>query len=140
MPRSTTVPQATAMSRNPHKDKRESPRYPTQWKVAVVFDEDEQRPTFHGVTNEISLGGLSLLTDHNIFAENPVTLLLAIPPLHNGARQKIVEIRARMVYTVHSAGHDRFRIGLHFIQFKGDGLRLLDSNLKDRSIGKPDGH
>jgi hypothetical protein len=117
-----------------HENQRKFPRYPMQWKVAIVFDEDEHHPTFHGVTNEISQEGLSLLTDHNLFTEEPITLLLAIPPKNTAQKNKIVEIRARMIYTVHSAGHDRFRIGVHFEHFKGNGRKLLETNLKERAI------
>ncbi len=115
-------------------DQRKFTRYPMQWKIAIVFDGEEHRPTFHGVTNEISQEGLSLLTDYNLFTEDPVTLLLAIPPKNSAQRNKIVEIRARMIYTVHSAGHDRFRIGVHFERFKGSGRKLLETNLKERAI------
>lgn len=113
---------------------RKHPRYPMHWKVAIVFDETEHMPTFHGITNEISQEGLSLLTDHNIFSEEPVTLLLALPPKNSARRSKIVEIRAHMVYTVHSAGHDQFRIGMHFERFKGNGRKLLEACLKERAI------
>ncbi|MEW6164696.1 MAG: PilZ domain-containing protein [Pseudomonadota bacterium] len=115
-------------------DKRQHPRYPLHWQVAVVYDHVEERTTFHGVTHEISVSGLSLLTDHNIFTEDPVTLLLAIPPLHHGQRKKIVEVRANMAYTVHAAGHDKFRIGLHFKRFKDDGRAFLERNLKERAV------
>lgn len=117
-----------------HENQRKFTRYPMQWKIAIVFDEDEHRPTFHGITNEISQGGLSLLTDHNLFTEDLITLLLAIPPKNSAQGNKIVEIRARMIYTVHSAGHDRFRIGVHFERFKGNGRKLLETNLKERAI------
>lgn len=117
-----------------HENQRKFPRYPMQWKVAIVFDEADRQPTFHGVTNEISQEGLSLLTDHNLFTEGPITLLLAIPPKNSAQRSKVVEIRARMIYTVHSAGHDRFRIGVHFERFKGNGRKLLETNLRERAI------
>lgn len=104
------------------------------WKVAIVYDETDGRPAFHGVTHEISLAGLSLLTDHNLFAEEAITLLLVIPPKHLGQRNKIVEIRARMTYTVHSSGHDQFRIGLRFEHFKGKGGAILEKTLKERAI------
>jgi hypothetical protein len=113
---------------------RKYPRYPMHWKIAIVFDEVEQLPTYHGVTNEISQEGLSLLTDHNLFTEDLVTLLLAIPPKNSAQRSKIVEVRARMIYTVHSAGHDQFRIGMHFERFKGNGRKLLETNLKERTM------
>jgi len=117
-----------------HENKREHPRYPMRWKVAIVYDHVDARPTFHGVTNELSVSGMSLLTDHNIFTEEPVTLLLAIPPKHQGTRTKVVEIRARMVYTVHSSGHDKFRIGLQFKRFKDGGRALLETSMKERAV------
>ena len=92
-------------------------------------------PTFHGITNEISLDGLSFYTDHNIYSEEPVTLLLAAPPMSQGTHKKLIEIRARMEYTVLAAGGvDRFRIGMRFQSFKRDGRRLLDSHLQNRAI------
>lgn len=115
------------------KENRKNPRYPLHWKVAIVYHDTDGRPTFHGITHEISLSGLSVLTDHNIFTEDVVTLLLAVPPLHQGLGNKIVEVRARMAYTVHSAGHDQFRIGLHFKRFKEGGRAFLETNLKERA-------
>jgi len=115
-------------------DQRQHRRFPMHWQVAIVFDETEERPTYHGVTHEISLAGMSLLTDHNIFTEESVTVLLAVPPLFAGQRKKVVEIRAHMIYTVHSSDHGRFRIGLKFDRFKGDGRELLAHNLRERAI------
>ncbi len=109
------------------------------WKVAIVYDHADEHPTFHGVTHEISLVGASLLTAYNIFTEELVTLLLAIPPKHHGQPNKVLEIRAAMIYTVHSAEHDQFRIGLHFRRFKGDGRKVLETALKERAVatGEP---
>jgi len=104
------------------------------WKVAIVFNESDERPSFHGETAEISVEGASILTDHNIFTHNPVTLLLAIPPMHPGQRQKVIEIDARIMYTVHSSQHGRFRIGIHFHAFKDEGKAFLDRNLKQRAM------
>ena len=122
------------MHLNNHADNRASPRYPLQWKVAVVFDDSDEQPTFHGITNEISLDGLSFYTDHNIYSVEAVTLLLAIPPMSQGARKKLIEIRGRMEYTVLAAGVDRFRIGVRFNSFKRDGKKLLASHLEDRAF------
>jgi hypothetical protein len=121
------------MSRS-NKEKRESPRYPMRWKVSIVYDHVEDHPTFHGVTHELSVSGLSLLTDHNIFTDETITVLLAIPPKHQGARNKVIEARARMAYTVHSAGHDQFRIGLEFKQFKDGARAILETSLKERAV------
>lgn len=115
-------------------DQRKHRRYPMRWQVAIVFNETEERPTYHGVTHEISLAGMSLLTDHNIFTEEPVTVLLAVPPLYAGLHKKVIEIQARMIYTVHSSEHGRFRIGLKFDRFKGDGRQWLEMNLRERAM------
>lgn len=116
------------------KEHRQHPRYPMHWDVVVVFDENDSRPKFHGRTHEISVEGTSILTDHNIYATELVTVLVAIPPLHTGQRKTIIEARARMRYTVHSSDHGRFRIGIHFESFKGDGRRLLQSSLTERAL------
>lgn len=113
-------------------DQRQHRRFPMRWQVAIIFDEIEKRPTYHGVTHEISLSGMSLLTDHNIFTEDAVTVLLAVPPLYAGLHKKIIEIYAHMIYTVHSSDHGRFRIGLKFDRFKGDGREWLEMNLRER--------
>lgn len=113
-------------------ERRDDRRYPLKFKVAMVYHQHEDtatRPTYHGVTNDISMTGLSIVLDHNIFNEGEVTVLLAIPPEHPGGAQKIIEATAKMVYTVHSSDHDAFRIGLWFCDFKRNGKELLANAL-----------
>lgn len=104
------------------------------WDVAIVFDETDGRPTLHGRTHEVSVEGISILLDTNIFSTDPVTVLLAIPPLHHGQRKTIIEARSRMRYTVHSSTHDTFRIGIHLQSFKGNGKALLLKSLEERAM------
>lgn len=104
------------------------------WEVAVVFDESDGRPKLLGRTHEVSIAGIAVLTDTNVYTTDPVTILLAIPPLHTGQRKSIVEVRSRMRYTVHSSSHGSFRIGIHFDAFKGDGRALLQRSLNERAI------
>ncbi len=116
------------------KEHRQHRRYPMHWDVVVVFDEGDERPKFQGRTHEISIEGTSVLTDTNVYSSDPVTVLIAIPPLHHGQRKTIVEARGRMRYTVHSSDHGQFRIGIHFETFKGDGRAILNSSLAERAI------
>ncbi len=104
------------------------------WEVAIVFDEADGRPKLHGRTHEVSAEGISILLDTNVFASEPVTVLLAIPPLHHGQRKTIIEARSRMRYTVHSSLHGTFRIGIHFQSFKGEGKALLLKSLEQRAM------
>lgn len=111
-------------------DRRDEQRLPIKLKVAIVYHQHKDeatRPTFHGVTNDISMLGLSVLVDYNIFNEGEVTVLLAVPPEHPGGTQKIIEATAKMVYTVYSAESNSFRVGMLFRSFKRNGMDLLSS-------------
>lgn len=116
-------------------EKRRAARYPLHLRVAVVYHQHEDvatRPTYHGRTSDISMEGLSVLVDQNIFHAGEVSVLLALPPVHPGIPQKIVEATAKMIYTVLSSEHDSFRIGLMFRQFKRNGRQLLNAALAER--------
>lgn len=111
---------------------RSSARYHVRWKIALIFDEVEQKPTFHGRTHDLTLLGTGMLTHRDVFTDSPVVVLLAIPPLHRNGRQKVIEIRAKQVYSVYSGETFCFRLGLEFINFKGDGLKVLIEGLSHR--------
>ncbi|MCX7176572.1 MAG: hypothetical protein NT159_22145 [Proteobacteria bacterium] len=115
-------------------------RYHVRWKIALIFDEVEQKPTFHGRTHDLTLVGTGMLTHRDVFTDSPVVVLLAIPPLHRNGRQKVIEIRAKQVYSVYSGETFCFRLGLEFISFKGDGLEILIEGLSHRNplISLPD--
>jgi c-di-GMP-binding flagellar brake protein YcgR len=124
-------------------ERREDYRVPLKLKVAVVYHQHQDastRPTYHGVTNDISLSGLSVVVDYNIFNEGEVTVLLAIPPEHHGGAQKIVEATAKMAYTVHSSDHGAFRIGMSFKVFKRNGMEHLKAALARRSFKQGNQH
>lgn len=104
-------------------------RYHVRWKIALIFDEVEQKPTFHGRTRDLTLVGTGMLTHRDVFTDSQVVVLLAIPPLHRNRRQKVIEIRARQIYSVYSGETFCFRLGLEFIHFKGDGLQILTEGL-----------
>lgn len=126
-----------AVRQNGGFEKRTEARVPLQFKVAIVYhlhEDKATRPTYHGRTHDISTAGLSVVVDTNIFSEGDVTVLLAIPPAHTGAPQKIIEATAKMVYTVFSSDHDAFRIGLDFRQFKRNGNELLKTVIDQRRI------
>lgn len=112
------------------KDKRSADRYHVRWKIALIFDELEHKPTYHGRTHDLSLVGTAMLTHSNIFTSSPVVILLAPPPLRQNHRQKVIEIQACQVYAVYSGEASCFRLGFEFIDFKDDGLQVLKDRLK----------
>ena len=111
-------------------------RHPIHWRIAIVHKTGDKHDIYHGHTHDLSIGGASILVDHNIFVMSNVVLLLAIPPRHTGQKETIVEIQCRMVYTVLDSERGRFRIGIRFLSFKEDGKRVLNGILSKRDIPK----
>jgi c-di-GMP-binding flagellar brake protein YcgR len=113
---------------------RQQKRYPFHWRVAIVFDSTENQDTYHGVTNDISMGGCAMLTEHNVYSAHPISILISLPADHPGGRRKVVEAKARMVYTVLSSGHQMFRCGIQFLNFKGQGRAVLSRAFAKRDV------
>ena len=104
-------------------------RYHVRWKIALIFDEEENKPTYHGRTHDLTLVGTGMLTHKDVFTGSPVVVLLAIPPLQRNCKPKVIEIKARQIYSVYSGETYCFRLGLEFVHFKNDGLEILKDGL-----------
>ncbi|MCX7179268.1 MAG: PilZ domain-containing protein [Proteobacteria bacterium] len=111
-------------------DHRNAERYLVRWRIALVFDEHDNKPTYHGRTHDLSLSGTGMVTEANVFTEAPVVILLAPPPLYEKHRPKIIEIAARQVYCVYSGALSGFHLGFQFTYFKGDGLQMIRERLE----------
>jgi ATP-binding cassette subfamily F protein uup len=128
--------QVRPTSRSPAKksaEHRRHARHPCHWRVAIIHKNVDRNDIFHGRTNDLSVSGASVFLHHNIFRPE-VVMLLAVPPLHTGQKETIIEIQCRMVYTVLDAEQSQFRVGLHFHSFKGDGKNILTTILDNRVI------
>lgn len=108
---------------------RAHPRYRVDWRVAIVNEEGKNRDIFYSRAYDVSLGGVSVLSDDNLFFDNAVVVLLCLPPQLPNGKVKIVEAHSRIVYTVLGASIQQFRIGIQFIRFKGDGRKALQDHL-----------
>jgi len=113
---------------------RREKRYPYRWPVAIVFDASEGQGTYRGTTQDLSLHGCCILTDHNVYSAKTVTVLLSLPSDHPGVRRRVIETKARMAYTVLAAGQHQFRCGIQFVHFKDKGLEILRQAIEKRSI------
>lgn len=110
-------------------DRRERPRVFLQLRLAVVYHQYKGRstpPTYHGRTHDICLSGLSMVIDRSIFHEGEVTVLLALP-LRAGSPPKIITSTAQMTYAIHSTRLKAFKIGMTFLEFRGNGKELLEA-------------
>lgn len=126
-----------------HADRREAPRKRLQLRMAIVYPEREGRPVqpiYHATTHDVCMSGLSLIIDDNVFYEGEVTIVLALPPEHSWTAQKSITATARMTYAVHSSKLNGFKIGMTFLQFKGDAKELLQAAiLRESESRSPDG-
>jgi len=114
-------------------DRRASPRFNVHFRLAMVYPQYEGRPArpmFHGKTHDISMSGLSMIVDYNVYQEGDVAIVLALPLEYPGATRKVVMSTAAMTYAIHSSKLDAFKIGLVFREFRGDGKELLAAALQ----------
>lgn len=114
------------------RDHRQEIRYPFHWRVAIVFGTTEHQAAYHGVTDDISKGGCAVLTEHNISSAQPVSVFISLPVEKPGTSPTVVEIKARLVYTVLASRQRNFRCGIQFLSFKGDGRADLTKALAMR--------
>lgn len=115
-----------------HTDKRSYERLLVNWRMAIVYEGGKGKSTFYGRAHDLSMGGVSIYCDHNIFFEKSVILLLALPPLNTANREHILEIHCQMVYTVLT--RRGFRVGLKFLGFKPGEKKLLEDRVIIRNF------
>jgi PilZ domain len=115
-------------------DHRKHHRHLVRWRVAIVNTASEKNDIYHGRTHNLSLSGASILLEHNISFSSEVVILLAIPPMHLGQKETIIEIQSKITYTLLDSVHSQFRLAMNFIYFKGDGKRILSDVLSKRHI------
>ena len=116
--------------------KRKHYRHPLHWRVAIVNKSGKQNDIYHGRTHDLSLSGASVLIESNVFFTSEIVLLLAVPPMQQGHKETILEIQCSVMHTVLDSEHSQFRLGMKFMQFKGDGKQILSDILSKRHIPK----
>ena len=114
-------------------ENREHIRHPVHWRAAIIHKNMDRNDIFHGRTHDLSVSGASVFIHHNIFRPE-VVMLLAVPPLHAGQKETIIEIHCHMAYTVLDSEQSQFRVGLRFLSFKGDGRNILAKILSTRVV------
>ena len=118
------------------KNNRKYYRHPVHWRVALVNKGGGKNDVYHGRTYDVSMSGISILLERNVFFTTEVVLLLAIPPMHQGMKEIIVEIQCSIAHTVLDSEYSQFRLGMNFIRFKENGNGILSDALSKRFIPK----
>jgi hypothetical protein len=106
-------------------------RYLVRWRMALVYDDREDAPTYHGRTHDLNFSGTCMLAHVNMLRpRTPVILLLLPPPLDVKERPRIIEVRSRQLDSVYTGEHMCFRLGFAFQEFKNNGLEFLRERLR----------
>jgi c-di-GMP-binding flagellar brake protein YcgR len=113
-------------------DKRGEQRHPFHWKAVIVLGEPPAHTAYQGETLEVSLSGCSVLIEHNLPVGLPATIVVSVPAEKAGGSMRIVEATCRMVYTVLSSSHHKFRCGIQFVDFKDEGRTVWRSAVEAR--------
>lgn len=110
-------------------DKRKEQRYSKRLRAVIITDENGKLVRTHGKTHDISLGGVSIISDYDLNSRLPVTVYILVeqgdpkhPPL-------IFEASCKIVNSVLSGQQGGFRIGCQFIKFIGEGEKILKKHL-----------
>lgn len=118
------------------KNQRGHYRHPVHWRLAIVNKSHGKNDIYHGSTLDVSMSGISILLERNVFFSTSVVILLEIPPMNQGQKKSIVETQCSLVYSVLDSVHSQFRLAMKFDHFKGDGQRILTNVLSERPIPK----
>ena len=110
-----------------------APRYIAHWKIAIVYDDGKgDKEIYYGRTYEVSMTGASILSDHNVFFEGDIYILLALPWFRGKQKERIFRIRGRMVYTILSSEGNQFRTGLQFLSCEKGEAQYIEMALQGR--------
>ena len=127
------VPQAEAAP-PPEAQRRADQRFRVRWKTGVVLGDGPSRKVIVMRTVDISLGGMAVLCNDKVPPADQYTVLVVMPPLQSNAKETIVEIRGKIVYSVLDTSKDCFRLGVRFLEFKKDGHKLIKERLDKHHV------
>ena len=114
-------------------ERREGARLRLSLRLAIVQQQRAGRstpPICHATTYDVGMSGLSMVIEENFLEDEEVSVLLALPPEHEWASQKVVTIAAEISYAIKSAKANGHKVGLTFREFKGDAKALLRAALE----------
>ena len=113
---------------------RANPRYRVFWRIVIIYNKDGKKNIFHGHTYDVSISGACIFSDHNIFVDEPVAMTMEVHSLHLNKKNPVIGMKCRMLYNILSSNYSTYRIGVEFIEFDGDGKKLLKEALRNNQF------
>lgn len=110
----------------PLEEQRQNPRLRLRWHAALRLGQ----ALLYGETFDLSLGGASLLMGQNIAGGTVATLFLQAPSRRPGVKGRVIEVQSKILYAAFAAEHDRWRLGVQFVRFAGEGKNILEKEMR----------
>lgn len=96
-------------------EQRRAPRYPAHWPATIVIDTSTGQHTYRGVTCDLSMSGIAILTERKVPSGVKVNVSLSVPPDHEGGSQPLFQLKAYVAYSILTTEHQQFRCGMSII-------------------------
>ena len=115
-------------------DNRRFQRYLMRWQ-AILLSPSSKSVILQSVTQDISKGGASVLSDQNILLKSklPAIMQLIIPPFRVGDSTKVIEIPCYMVHVYLDSTYQQFRIGIEFSDMDHTTQVILNAALAEHT-------
>lgn len=91
-------------------ERRQHPRYMVNWKVAIAAGGQ----VHHGHAGDVSLGGMTLFSDHRLDEKARCKIQFSIPGARRGMA-RLVQVDVRVMNVVLAANVCKFRMGVQFL-------------------------
>lgn len=97
-------------------DARRATRFRVKWRAAIVTGSGKNEVIYHGWLKDISTAGTAIFSEHPIPLLKSFDLYIEIPAI-SGQKERILTLKARIVYAVYDGEASEFRTGMEFTKF-----------------------
>lgn len=105
-----------------------------RWKAATLLGQWHIREIHHGHTLDLSLGGVSILCDHDDWKEVEDVLIYLFPFTPKpGKRSRHIEVCGKIVHVTPASGVSRTRLRVVFTDLRDGAAQMLSELLPGES-------
>ena len=110
-------------------DNRSSPRFNKRLRAVVITEENGQRSSIKGKTQDISHDGISFISEFNLISSRAVTVYLMLDPGDATHPPKVFEAQGKVVCSVLSPQQGGFRVGINYTKISADNKQVFQKFL-----------
>lgn len=118
-------------------ENRRHPRFLARWHVNIlrINGQNLTDGELRAITRDVSLGGVSICSDYNLWQDCELGLCLHVPALQNGRQNTVIAVVGAVMHTIYSPSEMAFTSGVQFTSFcSPNGKALLSHNIVSRFV------